>query len=120
MSQDGMPATAPSHPGWCDERECETPQLWPYGRHLSAARVVPADQASDTVIALHLTSTFPGLKPRTVLMMELSMAHDDRPALYPLTLPQARQLHDAVGHLLTTSQTVKAGGRREPDARSAL
>lgn len=101
MSQDGTPTTTPSHPGWCDRHECDTPRLWPYGQHRSAAQVVPADQTSDTVIALHLTSTIAGLKPRTVLMMELSMADDDRPALYPLTLPQARRLHDAVGHLLT-------------------
>jgi hypothetical protein len=69
--------------------------------------VVPADDASDTVVELHLTSTSPGLKPSAVLMMELSMADDDRPARYPLTLAQARQLHDAVSRLLGIERSVK-------------
>lgn len=82
---------------------CDIPQAWPYGHHQSTAEVVPADQASDTVVELHLTSTLRGLKPRAVLMIELSLA-DDEPVLYPLTLTQARQLHNAVGDLLAASQ----------------
>lgn len=98
-----MPAA--SHPAWCDRSERDPS----YSHHRSASYVVPADQASDTVVELHLISTFSGLKPCAVLMMELSMADDDRPALYPLTLSQTGQPHEAVGRLLVASQPVTTG-----------
>jgi hypothetical protein len=102
MSQDGMPLAAASHPGRCD------------GHLQSESFVVPADGASDTVVELHLTSTFPGLKPSRVLMMELSMVDDDRPTRYLLTLAQARQLHDAVARLVGTERALKTPSLADP------
>lgn len=91
---------AASHPAWCDPGEHDAS----CSHHQSVSYVVPADPASDTVAELHLTSTFRGLKPSTVLMLELTMADDDRPVRYPLTLAQAGRLHEAIGHLLVASR----------------
>ncbi len=103
MPQDDMRTTPDAHPGWCDPGECGIVRYIAHGHHQSASQVVAADLDSDTVAELHLPSTFPGLQPQTVLMMELSTAGDDCPATYSLTLPQARQLRDAVSHLLDTA-----------------
>jgi hypothetical protein len=65
--------------------------------------VVRTDPACDTVVHLCLSSTPPGLKPDTVLLMELTNAVDDQPMLYALTLPQAAQLQDEVARLLAAS-----------------
>jgi hypothetical protein len=95
MTEDGTPASAASHPIWCDPTVCTTAE---YGSHQSASQVVPADPPVSVVAELHLVSALRGLSPDTLLMLEFGI--DDDAAVVPLTLSQARQLHAALDKLL--------------------
>jgi hypothetical protein len=101
MTQDGMPASAASHPLWCDQSTCSIAESQPYGSHQSASHVVPEDPPVDVVVELHLVSTMRGLSPDALLMLEFGVDDDATP--FPLTLGQARQLHATLDKLLATA-----------------
>lgn len=121
MNQDDT-FTSISHPLWCDPSCCTIIESHPYGAHQSASQVIPADPPVETVVELHLVSTMRGIAPQTLLMLELDLDRDpdrdataqfgyaakasDDPAVYPMTLRQARNLHAALGKLLTTLDEV--------------
>ncbi len=126
MSQDGMFAVPVSprhpsdgHPSWCDPAHCTISELGsetgsasnPYGLHQSASAVIPADPPVQTVAELHLTTLPPmrGITPKTLLMLDLDFDSapeqhtPNDPTTYPMSLYQARSLHEALGKLLASA-----------------
>jgi hypothetical protein len=63
---------------------------------------VAADPPVTTVAELHLVSTMPGLSPHTLLLLDVELPSNS-PALFPLTLAQARELHTALDKLLAAA-----------------
>jgi hypothetical protein len=101
MTEDGMPASAASHPFWCDRSICSVTEAQPHGSHQSASQVVPADQPVDVVVEMHLVSTMRGLSPDALLLLEFGLAEES--TVFPLTLGQARQLNAALDKLLAAA-----------------
>ena len=99
MKKDGTPASTSSHPFWCDQSICTITE--PSGSHQSASQVVPADPPVDVVVEMHLASTMRGISPDTLLMLEFGVG--DEAEVFPLTLRQARQLHDGLDKLLAVA-----------------
>ena len=96
-----MPASASSHPFWCDQSICTTTDSQPYGFHQSASQVVPADGPVGVVTELHLVSTMRGLSPDTLLILEFGV--DDEATAFPLSLGQARHLHTSLDKILASA-----------------
>jgi hypothetical protein len=119
MPQDGtVHAASRTHPSWCDPGECTVLRDHPYGAHQSTALFIAPEAPSGTAIELHLTSLFKGADPSPLLLVELADREDD-PTPYLFTLPQVRQVRDALSNLLSIAPPDRAGTGLRPATSTA-